>query len=80
MLHRSVSVVDLRIPPANRLEKLHGNRAEQTTQLTRKQPLLNLHQHRNNMVACRVQLFVMSQAQRSRNFAIHTSLKNCPFT
>lgn len=29
MLHRAVNVVDLRIPPANRLEKLHGNRAGQ---------------------------------------------------
>ena len=29
MLHRSISIADLRIPPANRLEKLHGNRAGQ---------------------------------------------------
>ena len=29
MLHRAVSVADLRIPPANRLEKLHGNRVGQ---------------------------------------------------
>ena len=29
MLHRAVSVVDLRVPPANRLEKLHGARAGQ---------------------------------------------------
>ena len=29
MLHRAVSVVDLRVPPANRLEKLHGNRLGQ---------------------------------------------------
>lgn len=29
MLHRAMSVVDLKIPPANRLEKLHGNRAGQ---------------------------------------------------
>lgn len=27
MLHRATSVADLRIPPANRLEKLQGNRA-----------------------------------------------------
>lgn len=29
MLHRATSVVDLRVPPANRLEKLHGNRRGQ---------------------------------------------------
>jgi toxin HigB-1 len=29
MLNRSVSLDDLRIPPANRLEKLHGDRAGQ---------------------------------------------------
>lgn len=29
MLHRAVTVVDLRIPPANRLEKLQGSRAGQ---------------------------------------------------
>ena len=29
MLHRAISVVDLKIPPANRLEKLHGNRGGQ---------------------------------------------------
>jgi toxin HigB-1 len=29
MLHRAVNIADLRIPPANRLEKLRGNRAEQ---------------------------------------------------
>lgn len=29
MLHRSINVPDLRIPPANRLEKLSGNRAGQ---------------------------------------------------
>jgi len=29
MLHRSVNVTDLRIPPANHLEKLSGNRSEQ---------------------------------------------------
>lgn len=29
MLNRSLSVVDLRIPPANRLEKLRGNRSGQ---------------------------------------------------
>ena len=29
MLHRSTSITDLRIPPANRLEKLSGNRAGQ---------------------------------------------------
>lgn len=29
MLHRAVSIADLRVPPANRLEKLHGNRSEQ---------------------------------------------------
>ncbi|RIL10823.1 MAG: plasmid maintenance system killer [Proteobacteria bacterium] len=27
MLHRAISVIDLRIPPANRLEKLRGKRA-----------------------------------------------------
>ena len=26
MLHRAISIADLRIPPANRLEKLKGNR------------------------------------------------------
>ena len=26
MVHRSVTVQDLRVPPANRLEKLHGDR------------------------------------------------------
>jgi len=29
MLHRAMSVTDLRIPPANRLEKLHGSRVGQ---------------------------------------------------
>ncbi|MCO6431144.1 MAG: type II toxin-antitoxin system RelE/ParE family toxin [Deltaproteobacteria bacterium] len=29
MVHRAVSLVDLRVPPANRLEKLHGNRSGQ---------------------------------------------------
>ena len=29
MLHRAISVIDLRIPPANRPEKLHGSRAGQ---------------------------------------------------
>lgn len=29
MLHRSTNVADLRIPPANRLEKLSGSRAGQ---------------------------------------------------
>jgi proteic killer suppression protein len=29
MLHRSTNIVDLRIPPANRLEKLSGNRTGQ---------------------------------------------------
>ena len=29
MLHRSVSLNDLRVPPANRLEKLKGDRAGQ---------------------------------------------------
>ncbi len=29
MLNRAVTLNDLRIPPANRLEKLHGNRAGQ---------------------------------------------------
>ena len=29
MLHRSQTIADLRIPPANRLEKLRGNRAGQ---------------------------------------------------
>jgi proteic killer suppression protein len=29
MLHRSTSVADLKIPPANRLEKLSGNRGGQ---------------------------------------------------
>ncbi len=29
MLHRAVSIVDLKIPPANRLEKLSGDRAGQ---------------------------------------------------
>lgn len=29
MLNRAVTVKDLRVPPANRLEKLHGDRAGQ---------------------------------------------------
>jgi proteic killer suppression protein len=29
MLNRAVTVTDLRVPPANRLEKLHGDRAGQ---------------------------------------------------
>ena len=29
MLHRAVSLQDLRVPPANRLEKLSGNRVGQ---------------------------------------------------
>lgn len=29
MLNRAVTLNDLRVPPANRLEKLHGNRAGQ---------------------------------------------------
>lgn len=29
MLHRATTVVDLRVPPANRLEKLHGARSGQ---------------------------------------------------
>ncbi len=29
MINRAVTLQDLRIPPANRLEKLHGNRAGQ---------------------------------------------------
>lgn len=29
MLNRSVAIEDLRIPPANRLEKLHGDREGQ---------------------------------------------------
>ena len=29
MLHRSQNITDLRVPPANRLEKLHGSRAGQ---------------------------------------------------
>jgi proteic killer suppression protein len=29
MLHRSMTLDDLRIPPANRLEKLHGDREGQ---------------------------------------------------
>ena len=29
MLHRSINIADLRIPPANRLEKLSGNRTGQ---------------------------------------------------
>lgn len=29
MIHRAISVVDLRAPPANRLEKLHGERSGQ---------------------------------------------------
>jgi proteic killer suppression protein len=29
MLHRAVTLQDLRIPPGNHLEKLHGNRAGQ---------------------------------------------------
>ena len=29
MLNRSVSLNDLRVPPANRLQKLHGERAGQ---------------------------------------------------
>ncbi len=29
MLHRSTNIVDLRIPPANRLERLSGNRTGQ---------------------------------------------------
>jgi len=29
MLNRSVSLSDLRVPPANRLQKLHGDRAGQ---------------------------------------------------
>ena len=29
MLNRSVTLADLRVPPANRLEKLHGDRAGQ---------------------------------------------------
>lgn len=29
MLHRAVTIVDLRVPPANRIEKLHGNRTGQ---------------------------------------------------
>lgn len=29
MLHRAISVIDLRVPPANRLEKLHGARSGQ---------------------------------------------------
>ena len=29
MLHRAITLNDLRIPPANRLEKLHGNRVGQ---------------------------------------------------
>ena len=29
MLHRAVTIVDLRVPPANRLEKLRGSREGQ---------------------------------------------------
>jgi len=29
MLHRAVTLQDLRVPPGNRLEKLHGDRAGQ---------------------------------------------------